>query len=166
MRPQMWILIAITLSLGGCTKFCSRKEKGQQPPTEPGQPAAEAPAKTPNYAGITVTQTVKREGVPGKGSEAKDGSKVMVRYTEWVYDPAALANQGPKIYETDKEPIQIKIGEGKVIKGFEEGLKGMKKGGKRNLIIPAAEAYGAAGRPPKIPPNAMVMIDVEVLTVE
>jgi len=168
----MWIFIAITVTLGGCTKFCSRKQTGQEPPemerdrVAQEDPTAQAPVKTPNYSGITVTHVVKRDAAPGKGSTVKAGSIVMARYTEWVYDPAALGNLGPKIYETGADPIQIKVGAGKVIKGFEEGLKGMGKGAKRNLIIPAAEAYGAAGRPPKIPPNAMVMIDVEVLSVE
>ncbi len=171
MRLRMWILVAITVTLGGCTKFCSRKQAGQEPPDmERGRPGEEqadqAPVKTPNYNGITVTQVVKRDGAPGKGAAVKDGSTVMARYTEWVYDPAALGNQGPKIFETSKDPIQIKVGAGKVIKGFEEGMKGMAKGAKRNLIIPASEAYGSEGKPPKIPPNAMVMIEVEVLSVD
>lgn len=169
MRPQIWILLAITVSLGGCTKFCSRKDAGKAPDQERPSEVTERelpPAVTPNYHGITVTHVVKREGNPGKGNEVKDGSTVMARYTEWIYDPAALGNQGPKIFETGQDPVEIKLGSGKVIKGFEEGLKGMRKGGKRNLIIPAAEAYGDAGKPPKIPPKAMVMIDVEVLSVD
>ena len=155
------LLVALVLVSAGCSRFCSKKTTPPQPDTQ-----EEKAAVTPNYNGITVTHVVKREMHPGKGKEVTDNSVVKVRYTEWVYNPAALANQGPKIFETTDAPVEIKIGAAKVIKGFEEGLKGMRKGSKRQLIIPADEAYGAEGRPPKIPPKAMVMIDVEILDVQ
>lgn len=158
------LLTVAVLASAGCSRFCSKKITEPQPRGD--QAESEAPAVTPNYNGITVTHVVKRELHPGKGKEVTANSTVKVKYTEWVYNPAALANQGPKIFETTEAPVEIKIGAAKVIRGFEEGLKGMRKGSKRQLIIPADEAYGAEGRPPKIPPKAMVMIDVEVLDVQ
>ncbi|MGE0763090.1 MAG: FKBP-type peptidyl-prolyl cis-trans isomerase [Bdellovibrionales bacterium] len=155
------LLISVVLFSAGCSRFCSKKGPG----TKPGE-QQEKVVVTPNYNGITVTHVVTREMQAGKGKEVADNSTVKVKYTEWVYDPAALANQGPKIYETKDTPIEIKIGAGKVIKGLEQGLKGMRKGGKRQLIIPAEEAYGDQGQAPKIPPKAMVMIDVELIDVQ
>lgn len=153
------LMATVIVGTAGCSRFCSRKETAPKPTDTANQPAA----KTPNYSGITVTQVVKREQIIGKGAPAKPGSHVTVKYTEYVYDPAALGNMGPIIYTTKDSAVDFKIGDGKVIKGFEEGLDGMMKGGKRQLIIPAAAAYGDAGRAPNIPPKAMVMIDVEML---
>lgn len=156
------LLATVVIFSAGCSRFCSKKDGAGKP----GENQEEKAAVTPNYNGITVTHVVSRDMVAGKGKEVSANSTVKVKYTEWVYNPAALANQGPKIYETKDTPVEIKLGSGKVIKGFEEGLKGMKKGSKRQLIIPAEEAYGDAGKLPKIPPKAMVMIDVELVDVE
>jgi len=165
-----WIITLSCLALmaSGCTKGCSRKQAQTTPtPEQESIPEDQREVKTPNYSGITVVNVVKRDLMPGKGKkEVKDGHNVSVKYTEWVYDPAALANQGPQIYTTGDEARLLKIGDGKAIKGFEDGLKGMKKGGKRQLIIPPDMAYGEAGQPPKIPPRAMIMIDAEIVDVE
>ncbi len=158
---SQWIklaLVGVVVSSAGCSRFCSRKDTAPKPPE-----TAETNIKTPNYSGITVNQVVKREQVIGKGTPVKNGSHVTVKYSGYVYDPAALGNMGPLIFSTKTSAIDFKIGEGKVIKGFEDGLGGMMKGGKRQLIIPAAAAYGDAGRPPGVPPKAMVMIDVELI---
>jgi FKBP-type peptidyl-prolyl cis-trans isomerase FkpA len=161
-----WAFAVAVLSSAGCSRFCSKKTTTPSPETDGTSAQANRPVVTPNYNGITVNHVVKREVAPGQGKDAIQGSVVKVMYTEWVYDPAALANQGPKISETKEGPFEITIGEGKVIRGFEDGLKGMRKGGKRQLIIPADEAYGEAGKPPKVPPKAMVMIDLEVVDVK
>lgn len=153
----MATLVTFSLVLGGCTKFCSRK------PTPPPPPANDG-VKTPNYNGITVTHVVVRDYSLGKGKTAQQQSTVKVKYTEYVYDPAALGNRGPLVFEA-KEPREITVGKNQVIKGFEEGLIGMRKGGRRNLIIPNAYAYGEAGQMPRIPPKAMIMIDVELIDV-
>jgi FKBP-type peptidyl-prolyl cis-trans isomerase FkpA len=161
---RIGLLLCGFVAMSGCSRFCSRKQTAPSPDArqEEGAPAT----KVPNYAGITVSNTVKREMAIGKGSVAKDGSAVLVKYEEYVYDPAALGNMGPKISESKEGPVKMKIGEGKFIKGFEEGLKGMAKGGKRQLIIPAAEAYGDTGKPPEVPGKVMVMIDVELVDVK
>lgn len=157
------LTLGFIIGTAGCTKFCSKK--GPQGPSPEQEATEDRPAVTPNYAGITVTNVIKRDLSLGKGAEAKEGSTVRVRYTEWVYDPAALGNHGPKIYETKDASIELSLGAGKVIKGIESGISGMKVNGKRQLIIPSSEAYGENGQPPKIPPNAMVLVDIELLDV-
>ncbi|MCK6473731.1 MAG: FKBP-type peptidyl-prolyl cis-trans isomerase [Planctomycetes bacterium] len=95
----------------------------------------------------------------GEGDEVKEGDKVEVHYTGW------LASDGTKFDSSlDRgQPFPVEVGKGGVIKGWDEGLQGMKLGGKRKLIIPAELGYGAAGSPPKIPANAQLVFDVEVL---
>lgn len=151
----------IAIGISGCAKFCAKKNMAPPPSGEP-----QREVKTPNYSGITVRKVVVREVGKGTGKEVKEGDKVSVKYTEYIYDPAALGNMGPKIYDTAGTSIDLTIGEGRVIKGLEEGIKGMSVGGKRQLIIPPSEAYGDAGRPPGIPPGAMVMIDVELSAIK
>ena len=95
----------------------------------------------------------------GTGKEAKKGIKVKVHYTGW------LLEQGSKFdssYDRNK-PLEITIGAGEVIKGWEIGLIGMKVGGKRQLRIPPELAYGYRGQPPDIPRNAYLLFDVELL---
>lgn len=145
----------------GCTKFCSKKQTEKPPSVEQAPVVA-----TPNYAGIKVNHVVSRELVVGKGPVAKDTGHLKIRYSEWVYDPAALANQGPKIFDNKGEIRTIKLGANEIIKGLEEGLKGMRKGGKRSLIIPPEKAYGEQGQPPKVPPKAIVLVEVELVEVE
>ncbi len=99
--------------------------------------------------------------VVGKGQEAKAGDTVKVDYTGWLYQKGTRGAKFDSSKDRNK-PFIFKIGEGKVIKGWEEGVKGMKVGGKRELIIPPALAYGAKGFGP-IPPNATLDFEIELL---
>jgi FKBP-type peptidyl-prolyl cis-trans isomerase FkpA len=99
--------------------------------------------------------------VPGKGQEAKSGDKVKVHYTGWLYEKGQRGNKFDSSKDRDK-PFLFTIGAGTVIKGWEEGVKGMKTGGKRELIVPAALAYGARGRT-GIPPNSTLDFEIELL---
>jgi peptidylprolyl isomerase len=98
----------------------------------------------------------------GAGAEAKEGATVSVHYTGW------LTNGGKKFDSSydhaPASPFQFKLGAGNVIRGWDEGVVGMKVGGKRRLLIPSESAYGAAGKG-DIPPNADLTFEVELLDV-
>ena len=98
----------------------------------------------------------------GEGAEAKAGQDVTVHYTGWLYNDGT---QGAKFYSSKdrNDPFGFSLGAGMVIKGWDEGVAGMKIGGKRTLIIPAALGYGARGAGGVIPPNATLKFDVELL---
>ncbi|MEO8366515.1 MAG: FKBP-type peptidyl-prolyl cis-trans isomerase [Pseudoxanthomonas sp.] len=100
--------------------------------------------------------------VVGTGAAAAPGRNVTVHYTGWLYENDA---QGDK-FDSSKdrgEPFVFALGAGMVIKGWDEGVQGMKEGGQRTLIIPASLGYGARGAGGVIPPNAMLIFDVELL---
>jgi peptidylprolyl isomerase len=106
------------------------------------------------------------DSVIGTGAEAVSGKKVKVHYTGWLD-----AGQGKKGKKFDssvdrKEAFGFSLGAGMVIKGWDEGVAGMKVGGKRTLNIPSALGYGARGAGGVIPPNASLIFDVELLSVE
>ncbi|MFZ4285545.1 FKBP-type peptidyl-prolyl cis-trans isomerase [Variovorax sp. HJSM1_2] len=103
--------------------------------------------------------------VVGEGAEARKGQNVKVHYTGWLYNDGA---QGAK-FDSSKDrndPFVFSLGAGMVIKGWDEGVAGMKVGGFRTLIIPAALGYGARGAGGVIPPNATLKFDVELLDVQ
>ena len=107
--------------------------------------------------------------VPGVGEEALPGKIVIVHYTGWLYDPAAKDQRGRK-FDSSRDrgqPLSFPLGAGRVIRGWEQGLPGMKVGGMRRLVIPPSLAYGARGAGNGvIPPNATLLFDVELLAVE
>jgi FKBP-type peptidyl-prolyl cis-trans isomerase len=103
--------------------------------------------------------------VTGSGAEAKAGQSVTVHYTGWLHDPAAAEGRGRK-FDSSKdrdEPFEFDLGAGMVIRGWDEGVQGMKVGGKRVLTIPAELGYGARGAGGVIPPNATLVFEVELL---
>ena len=98
----------------------------------------------------------------GSGAEARPGRNVTVHYTGWLYENG---EQGAK-FDSSKdrdEPFMFALGGGMVIKGWDEGVQGMKEGGTRTLIIPASLGYGARGAGGVIPPNATLKFEVELL---
>ncbi|MDA8456997.1 FKBP-type peptidyl-prolyl cis-trans isomerase [Acidovorax sp. GBBC 3334] len=100
----------------------------------------------------------------GEGAEATRGQPVRVHYTGWLYNDG---QQGAKFDSSRdrNDPFEFHLGAGMVIKGWDEGVQGMKIGGQRTLIIPAALGYGARGAGGVIPPNATLKFDVELLAV-
>jgi FKBP-type peptidyl-prolyl cis-trans isomerase len=96
----------------------------------------------------------------GDGAEAKTGNTVEVHYTGWLKDGTKFDSSKDR-----GQPFSFPLGGGRVIKGWDEGVAGMKVGGKRKLIIPFELAYGEAGRPPVIPPKSELTFDVELLRV-
>ena len=100
--------------------------------------------------------------VIGKGTVAKAGAEVAVHYTGWLWKDGT---QGAK-FDSSKdrnEPFEFSLGAGQVIKGWDEGVQGMKVGGKRTLVIPPQLGYGARGAGGVIPPNATLLFEVELL---
>jgi FKBP-type peptidyl-prolyl cis-trans isomerase FkpA len=123
-------------------------------PAAPAAPAAQA-------QGLQKVDTV-----VGKGKEAVTGKTVVVHYTGWLYAPKAAKNRGQQFDSSvGGEPFTFPLGMGAVIKGWDQGVAGMKVGGKRTLVIPAELGYGQRGVGP-IPPGATLLFDVELLDVK
>jgi FKBP-type peptidyl-prolyl cis-trans isomerase FkpA len=103
----------------------------------------------------------------GTGVEAKAGMDVLVHYTGWLYDEHAKDKHGAKFDSSYDHgaPFNFTLGAGRVIDGWDQGVAGMKVGGKRTLLIPAALGYGARGAGADIPPNASLVFDVELVDV-
>jgi peptidylprolyl isomerase len=102
---------------------------------------------------------------PGTGASPKSGQTVVVHYTGWLYNDGVKGKKFDSSVDRG-EPFEFPIGQGQVIKGWDEGVGSMKIGGKRTLIIPPALGYGARGAGGAIPPNATLMFDVELLSVK
>ncbi len=110
---------------------------------------------------ITTNSGLKYEDVnEGTGTAAKAGDTVEVRYTGWLTDGKKFDSSLDR-----KQPFAFKLGAGKVIKGWDEGVAGMKIGGKRKLTIPAALGYGARGAGAAIPPNAELLFEVDLIKI-
>lgn len=124
----------------------TRTEQSAQPSAAPAAP--EAPLKMEDI-------------VVGKGPSPKDGQKVVVHYTGTLTDGTKFDSSKDR-----GQPFEFTLGAGEVIRGWDEGVKTMKVGGKRKLTIPPSKAYGPAGRPPVIPPNATLVFEVELLDVK
>ena len=99
----------------------------------------------------------------GTGEEAVSGATLTMHYTGWLYENGVKGKQ----FDSSRSgsPFEFKLGAGEVIEGWDEGIRGMRTGGVRELIIPPGKAYGAKGAPPDIPPNATLMFEVELLRV-
>ncbi|MDE2118264.1 MAG: FKBP-type peptidyl-prolyl cis-trans isomerase [Betaproteobacteria bacterium] len=114
-----------------------------------------------------MTELIKTDTKLGEGAQATAGNDVTVHYTGWLYDEAAAGHKGKK-FDSSRDrgqPFNFPLGAGHVIKGWDQGVEGMKVGGQRTLIIPAHLGYGARGAGGVIPPNATLVFDVELLAV-
>lgn len=103
----------------------------------------------------------------GDGDEAVSGMQVAVHYTGWLFDATAPENKGGK-FDSSRDrgqPFRFDLGAGHVIAGWDQGVAGMKVGGQRTLTIPPELGYGARGAGGVIPPNAVLVFDVELLAV-
>ena len=104
---------------------------------------------------------------PGTGAEAAAGQRVSVHYTGWLHAPDQADGRGTK-FDSSKDrgdPFKFHLGAGQVIGGWDEGVQGMKVGGTRVLLIPSELGYGARGAGGVIPPNAMLVFEVDLLAV-
>ncbi len=103
----------------------------------------------------------------GSGAEIKSGQFALVHYTGWLYDAAAPENKGKKFDSSvdRNEPFEFPVGGQRVIRGWDEGVVGMKVGGKRRLIIPPDMGYGDRGAGGVIPGGATLVFDVELVEI-
>ncbi len=122
----------------------------------------------PLTSSATITSLIKDDVKVGTGAEATSGQTVSVHYTGWLYDANAADKHGKQFdsSRTRGTPFTFPLGGGRVIKGWDQGVAGMKVGGQRTLTIPADLGYGARGAGGSIPPNAVLVFDVELIGVK
>jgi FKBP-type peptidyl-prolyl cis-trans isomerase len=125
-----------------------------------GKPNAAPPS------GVNSMQSV--EIKPGTGVGLTAGKIAVVQYTGWLYEAAAKDNKGKQFdsSRTSGQPFRFPLGTGQVIKGWDQGVVGMKVGGSRRLIIPPDLAYGDSGAGGVIPPGATLVFDIDLVAVE
>jgi FKBP-type peptidyl-prolyl cis-trans isomerase FkpA len=127
---------------------------------------AQAPAASPTPARATATEVTMQDGLKytddqiGTGAVATPGKTAVVHYTGWLMDGTKFDSSRDR-----NQPFSFALGAGQVIKGWDEGVAGMKVGGKRTLIVPPSLGYGARGAGNVIPPNATLKFEVELLDV-
>lgn len=115
-----------------------------------------------------MTELQTTELAPGAGEAIVKGQSAVVHYTGWLYDSEAPDNKGTK-FDSSRDrgqPFTFSVGAGRVIKGWDVGVDGMKVGGRRLLVIPASLGYGERGAGGVIPPNATLLFDVELLAIK
>jgi peptidylprolyl isomerase len=170
MRKLGWLAPALILVLAGCNQ--SRNESSSStsttstgtsatattPPASSSAPASDRPGEIVTASGLRYTDTV-----VGTGAEAKTGSYVTVNYTGTLTDGTQFDTS------VGKAPLNFTIDGStpfRVIDGWNQGVKGMKVGGKRHLVVPSNLGYGAQGAQGVIPPNATLLFDIELLEVK
>ncbi|MFL6672743.1 MAG: FKBP-type peptidyl-prolyl cis-trans isomerase [Massilia sp.] len=151
------LFIALLLA----TAAASAQQGAAQPADSQADPQAAAAPAAPKVQ--IIEQKV------GTGREAGVSNTVRVHYTGWFYKPLAKNQRGRKFDSSlDRgDPLEFRVGAGQVIKGWDQGVAGMKVGGKRTLIIPSELAYGKRGAGGgSIPPDSDLIFDVELLDVK
>jgi FKBP-type peptidyl-prolyl cis-trans isomerase FkpA len=130
--------------------------------SEPPAASAAAPVASP----VTELQIVTLK--PGTGAVVGGGQMAVVQYTGWLYETGAADHKG-KQFDSSRnagQPFKFPVGTGSVIKGWDQGVAGMKVGESRRLTIPPQLAYGDAGAGGVIPPGATLVFDVELVGIE
>lgn len=190
MRNRIFLLVLPALAAGllasGCGSSQSEADKAAQQATQeeknppaitdpevpvpkaqkvqpgPGEGDINTKPKIPAQQGQPPSELIAQDVIVGTGAQAKSGDKASVQYVGVLFD-------GGKEFDTSwtsetkaGTPFEFTIGSGQVIQGWDQGVVGMRVGGRRRLIIPADLAYGEAGSPPKIPANAPLVFDVDL----
>jgi FKBP-type peptidyl-prolyl cis-trans isomerase FkpA len=146
----------------------SRDESSTAAPAPAAAPAEQTPPTATAPTGTEVMALQKIDLTPGTGPEIKSGQTALVHYTGWLYDAAAPDNKGKKFDSSvdRNEPFEFPVGGGMVIQGWDQGVAGMKVGGRRRLVIPPEMGYGARGAGGGlIPPGATLVFDVELVEI-
>jgi FKBP-type peptidyl-prolyl cis-trans isomerase len=166
-KATLAIIAIVVVAVGAWISMKSSEKKSEEQaqtqPVSAGSPATAAPA-APAATVAPVTELKIEDQVVGTGAEAGPGKMVTVHYTGTLTDgskfDSSLDRNEPFSFRMSKDPASRMV-----IEGWEKGLTGMKVGGKRRLIIPPQLAYGPAGHPPVIPPNATLVFDIQLLSV-
>jgi FKBP-type peptidyl-prolyl cis-trans isomerase FkpA len=163
-RNVLPVIVAAMCWTAGTHDSLAQSSKAQAPAKN----AAESSSSPSAKVGNPVTELKKIDVKAGTGAEAVSGKTAVVHYTGWLYDPSKPDGHGTKFDSSvDRgSPFPFPLGGGRVIKGWDEGVAGMKVGGKRTLVIPPAMGYGERGAGGVIPPNATLVFDVELLEVK
>jgi hypothetical protein len=158
------ILVVAVLAATGCSTTAPPAAPQTAPVTPPPAatpPAAQTPPDMP--ANVVPKGSVKtlivKDVVKGTGPAVKKGDSVTVNYTGWLTNGTMFDSS------IGRQPFPFVVGAGNVIAGWDNGLVGMQVGGKRILVIPPAMGYGAQGAAPVIPPNAVLVFEVDLLTI-
>jgi FKBP-type peptidyl-prolyl cis-trans isomerase len=154
MKIQRWLAVAgLVLTMGvGVAHAQDPGKTGTKP--KDAKPSTEVVSTTESGLKIIELEL-------GNGAEAKAGQKVSVHYSGFLEDGQKFDSSLDR-----GQPFDFKLGAGQVIKGWDEGVAGMKVGGKRRLIIPSKLGYGERGAGGAIPPNATLVFEVELLGVQ
>ena len=173
-RPSV-ALVAAALMIAGCGGGDGKAKPAEIPagsgPTTPATPAApkastnlkdtKTKPAVPKPTGAPPKKLVVKDIVVGKGRAAKKGDHLSVQYVGVTF---ADGNEFDSSWDRG-QPFPLQLGKSAVIKGWTQGLVGIKPGGRRELIIPSNLAYGANGQPPSIPPNAALVFIIDALSV-
>jgi FKBP-type peptidyl-prolyl cis-trans isomerase FkpA len=139
-------LIAVFVAMVGLSACGAGKDDEPSPPAVSNDP-------------VTLTKT---DSVVGTGPEAATGVLATVTYTGWLYSGSAADHKGARF---DGTSISFRVGSTETPKGFDQGVVGMKVGGKRTVLVPSSLGYGAAGQGTAIPPNTGLVFDIELTAV-
>ena len=153
----MRVLSVLSLACGLALTGCAHSRSAEPAATASPAPAPAAETKVHRLASGLVYE----DEVVGSGTMADNGLTATVHYTGWLLDGTKFDSSRDR-----GQPFQFQVGAGQVIRGWDEGVKGMRVGGKRKLTIPPDLGYGPNGQPPVIPANATLVFDVELLGVQ
>jgi FKBP-type peptidyl-prolyl cis-trans isomerase len=151
------LVLVLALSVAALASGCAKEPEVAEPAPAP---APEPQPTAPEPAPINATELVIEDLAVGDGAEAKSGTIVSVHYTGWLTDGTKFDSS------VGGQPFKFALGAGQVIPGWDQGVAGMKVGGKRKLTIPPDLGYGPAGAGGVIPPNATLVFEVELLEVQ
>ena len=156
-RPSALLMAALALTVGGCT---DATDTGSQDLTEVAETYAPSLDVDLSEMERSDSGLYMRDLAEGSGDPVESGDQIVVHYTGWLPDGTKFDSSRDR-----DEPLGLQIGVGDVIQGWDEGVPGMRPGGRRQLVIPPALGYGAGGFGNVIPPAATLVFDIELLEI-